>query len=157
MFLAKTAPAGSMFLAIHILVADDEPRIRTLLRLTLERTHRVTEAADGGEALRLLLERRPDVVLLDAAMPILDGLAVCRAARAEPSLGRLGIIVVSANSSADEALSAGADRYVPKPFRPLELLSAIDEVIAMRGAGSIYAPPLLDAPRRGRRPEHLRL
>lgn len=133
-----------------VLVADDEPRIRMLLRLTLERAHQVIEAADGEEALRLILVQRPDVMLLDVAMLRLDGLAVCRAVRAEPSLEWLGIIVVSANASADEALAAGADRYAPKPFRPLALLSMIDEVVALRQdvtvrALSVRQPELLSS------------
>jgi CheY-like chemotaxis protein len=117
-----------------ILVADDEPRIRRLLRATLEGAHRVIEAADGVQALHLLFEERPDVILLDVAMPVLDGLAVCRAVRADATLDHVGIIVISAHASAAEAHQAGADYHLPKPFRPLELLAAIDEVIAQRAA-----------------------
>lgn len=116
----------------HILVADDEPAIRRLIRLTLGDEHRVEEAADGAEALRYLVRERPDVVLLDVAMPIMDGLAVCRAARAEPALEGLGIVVVSAVASAHEALAAGADRYFSKPYRPLALLETIDELVALQ-------------------------
>jgi CheY-like chemotaxis protein len=79
-----------------ILVADDEPTLRRLLRATFGPDHRVTEATDGAEALRRLLAERPDLAILDVAMPVVDGLAVCRAARAEPSLAGLGIVVLSA-------------------------------------------------------------
>jgi CheY-like chemotaxis protein len=116
-----------------ILVVDDEPAIRRLIRLTLGAEHHVAEAGDGAEALRLLVRERPDVVLLDVAMPIMDGLEVCRAARAEPSLDGLGIIVVSAVVGSDEALAAGADRHFSKPYRPLALLETIDELVALQG------------------------
>jgi CheY-like chemotaxis protein len=115
-----------------ILVVDDEPAIRRLIRLTLGAEHHVEEAGDGAEALRVLVRERPDVVLLDVAMPIMDGLEVCRAARAEPSLDGLGIIVVSAVVGADEALEAGADRHFSKPYRPLALLETIDELVALQ-------------------------
>jgi CheY-like chemotaxis protein len=114
-----------------ILVGDDEPTLRRLLRATFEPDHRVAEAADGAEAFRRLLADRPDLAILDVAMPIMDGLAVCRAARAEPSLAGLGIIVLSAYASGDAALAAGADRHLRKPFSPLELFALIDEVLAL--------------------------
>jgi CheY-like chemotaxis protein len=117
---------------VSILVVDDEPAIRRLLRLTLGTEYDVEEAEDGGEALRHLYRARTDIVLLDVAMPVMDGLAVCRAARAEPSLDRLGIIIVSAYSDRDEALEAGADRYFSKPYRPLALLETIDELVALQ-------------------------
>ena len=117
----------------NILVVDDEPAIRRLIRLTLGAEHQVEEAGDGAEALRYLVRERPDVVVLDVAMPIMDGLEVCRAARAEPSLEGLGIIVVSAVVGTDEALAAGADRHFSKPYRPLALLETIDELVALQG------------------------
>jgi DNA-binding response OmpR family regulator len=118
--------------------------------LTVEQEHQVIEAADGAEALVLLFQERPDVLILDVAMPILNGLAVCRAARAERKLDQVGIILISANASAVEALAAGADRFMPKPFRPLELRWAIDEVVAQRqntipDRRSTTSPRLVDA------------
>ena len=135
---------------LTVLVADDDARIRRLLRLTLEGTYRVIEAADGAEALRLLFQERPDVLLLDVVMPIIDGLAVCRAVRAEPKFDQLGIVIISANAGADDALSAGADLHLAKPFRPLELLSAIDEAVVHRQSatsdrGSTTSSRLRDA------------
>jgi CheY-like chemotaxis protein len=123
-----------------ILVVDDEPMLRRLLRMTFGPDHRVAEAADGADALRCLVADRPDLVILDVAMPIMDGLAVCRAARAEPSLASLGIIVLSAYANGDAALAAGADRHLRKPFSPLELFAMIDEVLALHWA----EPPATD-------------
>jgi CheY-like chemotaxis protein len=125
-----------------ILVVDDEPSLRRLLRATIGPDHRVAEAADGAEALRRLLADRPDLAILDIAMPIMDGLAVCRAARAEPSLAGLGIIVLSAHPEGDAALAAGADRFLGKPFSPLALFALIDEVVALRrGAAAVDPTP----------------
>ena len=119
-----------------ILVVDDEPTIRHLLRITLGPDHRIDEAGDGDEALRRMRMDCPDLVLLDVAMPIMDGLAVCRAARAEPSLAGVGIIVVSAYAAEHDAIAAGADRFLRKPFSPLALLGMIDELLALRRAAA---------------------
>ena len=136
-----SVPDGGWVGMASILVADDEPTLRRLLQATFGPDHRVAEAADGAEALRRLLADRPDLAILDIAMPGMDGLAVCRAARAEPSLVGLGIIVLSANATADAALVAGADRHLRKPFSPLALLAAIDEVLALRRPGPDGPPP----------------
>jgi CheY-like chemotaxis protein len=117
---------------VNILVVDDEPTIRRLLRLTLGPKHRVEEAADGQEALNKMRLNIPDVVLLDIAMPRMDGLSVCRAVREDAALRTISIIVVSAHASRSEALDAGADYYLQKPFRPLELLVAIDNLLEFR-------------------------
>jgi two-component system, OmpR family, phosphate regulon response regulator PhoB len=129
-----------------ILVADDEPTLRRLLCLTFGPEHRVSEATDGAEALRRLLADRPDLAVLDVAMPIMDGLAVCRAARAEPSLAGLGIIVLTAYASGVDSLAAGADRHLRKPFSPLELLATIDEVLALRQAEPRAPSPAISPP-----------
>ena len=121
---------------VKILVVDDEPTIRRLLRLTLGPGHDVEEAEDGRVALQKMARTVPDIVLLDIAMPNLDGLAVCRAVRADPTLRAVGIIVISAHANRGEALDAGADLYLQKPFRPLELLKAIDDVLNARGSGT---------------------
>ena len=132
----------------NILVVDDEPTIRSLLRATFGSDHRVAEAADGAEALRCLLAYRPDLAILDVALPIMDGLAVCRAIRAEPSLAGLGIIVLSAYASGEAALAAGADRHLRKPFSPLELLATIEEVLAPRRAERPSTRPHAEHPPR---------
>jgi CheY-like chemotaxis protein len=115
-----------------ILIVDDEPRIRMLLRHTLGPSHEVEEAADGEEGFEKLMAVQPDILLVDVAMPVVDGLSLCRAARLERSLDRLGIIVISAYATIDEALAAGADRHFRKPFHPLELLRSIEEILAAR-------------------------
>jgi CheY-like chemotaxis protein len=136
---------------VKLLVADDDPRIRRLLRLTLEPVYQVIEAADGAEALHLIAQKRPDLLILDVAMPVLDGLAVCRTVRGDPAFDRVGIIVISANASAEAVLAAGADRYVSKPFRPLQLLSTIQDVVERRGGATQHGhASLVMRPRDGR-------
>jgi CheY-like chemotaxis protein len=125
---------------VSIPVADDEPTLGRLLRVTFGPDHRVAEAADGAEAFRRLLVDRPDLAILDVAMPIMDGLAVCRAARAEPALVGLGIILLSAHPNREAALAAGADRHLRKPFSPLELLAMIDDGLALRRAQAADNP-----------------
>jgi two-component system KDP operon response regulator KdpE len=116
-----TASAG-----LRILVIDDEPAmVGAVAALVGSAGHRVTAAYDGHEALRRYEEGSHDLVILDLAMPGLDGLAVCSAIRRR---GSTPIIVLSGEgqeTSKVEALDAGADDYVTKPFGKDELLARI--------------------------------
>src|SRR5687768_8174095 len=94
-----------------ILVVDDDPTLRRWLMVTVGLEHDVDEASDGAEAIRRLGETPPDLLLLDMAIRVMDGLKVCRAARSDPSLHQLGIIVLSTYRRREEALAAGADDY----------------------------------------------
>lgn len=123
-----------------ILIVDDEPSIRRPLRLTHGPDHQIGEAADGVEALRSLRASPQDIAIVDVTMPVMDGLAVCRADRAEPSLARVGIIV-SAYADAGAVMAAGADGHLRKPFRPLELLALVDEVLARRSVEACPSEP----------------
>jgi DNA-binding NarL/FixJ family response regulator len=102
----------------RVLLADDHELMRRMLRLTLSTRpglEVVGEAGDGAEALALARELAPDLVVLDVAMPVMDGLAATRALRAE--LPGCAILIVSsfeAERLAEAALAAGADRYVEK-------------------------------------------
>jgi len=113
-----------------ILVADDDGHIREVLRYALERAgHRVLEAADGAQALRLCADEPVELALLDILMPEADGLEVCRALRAR---GRLPIVFLT--SRADEldrvlGLELGADDYVVKPFSPREVVARVKAVL----------------------------
>jgi two-component system, OmpR family, KDP operon response regulator KdpE len=113
-----------------VLAVDDEPHVLEALTTILEgRGYRVRIAPNGAIALDEIAAERPDVVLLDLAMPGLDGVEVCRRVR---SYSRVPILVLSALS--DEArkvraLDAGADDYVTKPFRVEELLARIRAAI----------------------------
>lgn len=120
-----------------ILIADDEPSLRLLVRATIESDeYELIEAADGDAAWRLLQAERPAMALLDVQMPGQTGLELVRAIRQEPTLR--GMQVVLLTSKAQEAdvrvgLAAGADKYLTKPFSPMELLAVVEEAV---GAGS---------------------
>ena len=118
---------------LRILVIDDEPAmVGAVAALVGSVGHRVTAAYDGHEALRHYEEQAPDLVILDLAMPGLDGLAVCSAIRQR---GTTPIIVLSGEgqeAAKVEALDAGADDYVTKPFGKEELLARIRAVMRRR-------------------------
>jgi two-component system KDP operon response regulator KdpE len=109
-----------------VLVIDDEPHIRRAIRNALSDTFdSVVEAASGGEGIDQAAARRPDVVILDLALPDVDGFAVCREIR---KWSTAPIIVLSARHSETEKvrlLDEGADDYVTKPFSPAELLARV--------------------------------
>src|SRR6185503_15739684 len=112
--------------AVQILIVEDEPPIRRLLRTTLgAHDYRTLEAATGAEALTALRHYRPDLVLLDLGLPDLDGLALIGRIRATTAVP---IVVLS--SRGDEvakvaALDSGADDYVTKPFGADELMARL--------------------------------
>ena len=117
-----------------ILIADDSPPMRTLLRVTLRGgDHDIVEARDGDEALALLAVHRPTLAVLDVTMPGRTGLEVCSAVRADPALALMRLVVISANgleSDARAALAAGADRFLSKPFSPRQLLETVAKLAA---------------------------
>ncbi|MER7449715.1 response regulator [Nocardia beijingensis] len=120
--------------ATKVLVVDDEPQIVRALRINLSvRGYEVITAATGGAALRAAADRHPDVVILDLGLPDMDGIEVLAGLRGWTSAP---VIVLSARTdSADkvEALDAGADDYVTKPFGMDELLARLRAAVR-RGA-----------------------
>ena len=113
----------------HVLLADDSLDIRLVVGHALERAgSRVSHAINGDQALDMLIELTPDVAVLDVIMPGLDGLAVCRAARSHPSLEALRVVVMSGDLVEEEAVAAGADHFVPKPFLASQLIAAIERL-----------------------------
>lgn len=119
----------------RILVVDDDPDIRSLLRELLERAgHEVLTAEDGRGALRSLYEERPDLVVLDVAMPELDGWGTLERIR---DLSDVPVLMLTARTGELEkvrGLRAGADDYVTKPFGRQELLARA-EALLRRAAG----------------------
>jgi CheY-like chemotaxis protein len=112
-----------------ILVADDTDDIRLMIRVMLEnKGHRVVEAADGREAVDLATQERPDVILMDLSMPVMDGIEATRCLRGQPETSNMPIIAVTAHCVDSvwrrRALSAGCIECVGKPvdFRRLEQL-----------------------------------
>lgn len=119
-----------------LLIADDEPGVRSLVRMTLESdAYQILEASDGDEALMLALEHRPELILLDVSMPGLSGLQVCRMLKENPSTSSISVVMLTAmDQDIDKAWgkAAGADEYFTKPFSPLALLRKVDEIFADR-------------------------
>lgn len=125
----------------RVLVVDDEPEIRRFLRASL-RTHRheVFEADTGASALAAVRERRPDLIILDLGLPDIDGVEVTRRVRA---WSLIPIIILSVRSHEEdkiEALNAGADDYLTKPFGVGELLARIR--VVMRRVGNTGTLPV---------------
>jgi two-component system KDP operon response regulator KdpE len=114
----------------HVLIVDDDPKIRQLARVNLEeRGYTVTEAVDGQEAIDQFKAEQPDLILLDLVMPGLSGIDVCIWVRAQHDIP---IVVLSAYDEEDlkvRALDAGADDYVTKPFGYEELLARVRAVM----------------------------
>jgi CheY-like chemotaxis protein len=117
---------------LTILLAEDEPAIVELVRVTLEDHRvRVVAAADGLSALDLVARLRPDIVLLDVGLPDISGLEVCRRLRCDPATAGVPIVMLTAAAQQDDVaqgLAAGAALYLTKPFSPVRLLSLVEQV-----------------------------
>ena len=117
-------------MAISVLIVEDDKNIRELLQMYLEKEgYAVTTAGDGGQGLAKYRSIRPDLVLLDVMMPVMDGWAVCRAIRAEDNTP---IIMLTAKGELDDkvaGLKSGADDYITKPFEMREVLARIEAVL----------------------------
>jgi CheY-like chemotaxis protein len=115
-----------------VLVVDDDPVIRRLITINLElEGFDVTEAVDGQDALEAVATRTPAVVVLDVAMPRLDGLATTAALRADPATSDIKIVIVSARAQQADVrrgIDAGADAYLTKPFEPEVLIRCVREL-----------------------------
>ena len=109
-----------------ILVVDDEPQIRRVMRATLTAEgYAVVEARNGAEAALQVRSERPDLVLLDMNMPVVDGLQACREIRSASEVPIIMVTVRNAEKDKVRALDAGADDYVVKPFGFPELLARV--------------------------------
>jgi DNA-binding response OmpR family regulator len=120
----------------RILVADDDPKHAQLIRLYLEREgHQVLTVGDGRAALDQARARKPDLVVLDVMMPLVDGLDVCRILRAESDVA---IVMVTARSAENDmllGLDIGADDYLSKPVSPRELTARIRALLRRTRGG----------------------
>lgn len=112
-----------------ILIVEDEPALATMLRYNLEKDgYRVEEAGDGEEALTMVAERKPDLVVLDWMLPSLSGIEVCRQLRRKPATREMPIIMLTARGEEGDkirGLNTGADDYMTKPFSLPELMARV--------------------------------
>ena len=116
-----------------ILIVDDDESIRRLIATTLEDVsgYRMSEAADGEQAVQRAREVQPSIVFLDIDMPRLDGIETCRRLKSEPTTADATIVMLTGDSDQDaelEARRAGADLFLTKPFSPLHLLRLVDRL-----------------------------
>ncbi len=113
----------------RVLVADDREGIRSLFsRLLTADGHEIVLAADGASALAAVHRDHPDVILLDVAMPLVDGLEVCRRLKADPATRLIPVVLVSGQTELADRISgieAGADEYLSKPVHPHELRARV--------------------------------
>ena len=122
-----------------ILVIDDESSIRQVLRQTLENAgHRIIEAEDGLEGLRLAREKRPNLIILDVMMPNLNGFDVAASLKNDPEFMGIPILMLTVMDDAQRAYGMGVDRYLNKPFEPQHVVSEVQSLIAER-AGKSHA------------------
>jgi len=123
----------------NILVVDDEPQITRVLKTTLaSHGYSIRTAHDGDEAVQLMKDWPPDLVITDLRMPNMDGLALCRHVRAKSEVPIIVLSVRGEERSKVEALDAGADDYVTKPFSVDELLARVRA--ALRRASAAKKP-----------------
>ncbi len=117
-------------MAVSVLIVEDDKNIAELLQLYLEKEgYAVTVAHDGGQGLSKFRAIRPDLVLLDVMMPVMDGWAVCKAIRSE---SQTPIIMLTAKGETDDKISglkSGADDYITKPFEMREVLARMEAVL----------------------------
>jgi diguanylate cyclase (GGDEF)-like protein len=124
---------------LRLLVVDDDPGLRILLRTTFEVVDIEVEEADSAELARVkIAEHPPDVVVLDVNMPGTDGLTFCRELKADPATAQIGVVLLSGSEGGTElaAQASRADAFLRKPFSPLELLNAVERI-----AGGLYEGP----------------
>jgi len=120
--------AGSL---ATVLICDDEPSLRELIRISLDGPYEFVEADDGEQSLELVRSVRPDVVILDMMMPRRSGLEVLSEMRQEEDLADTRVIVLTAQpGTREQALRAGADIVMVKPFEPEQIAAAVEEVLA---------------------------
>ncbi|GGZ22393.1 MULTISPECIES: phosphate regulon transcriptional regulator PhoB [Asticcacaulis] len=117
----------------YIIIAEDEDALSTLLQYNLEKEgYEVAQAVDGDEALMMIEERMPDLLVCDWMMPKVSGIEVCRRLRAQTETRNLPIVMLTARSEESDrirGLDTGADDYVVKPFSMVELIARIRAVL----------------------------
>ena len=116
-----------------VVMADDDPRLRGLVRATIAADeYTLLEAEDGDAAWALIQQHQPALALLDIDMPGRSGLELARAIRSDPRLAAVRVILLTGwDDPADVAAgrAAGADWYLTKPFSPLELLATLEQAL----------------------------
>lgn len=116
-----------------ILTVDDSPSIRQMIKVVLGPAgHNVIEAGDGGQGLAQAKTSRPDLVITDLNMPVMNGIELIKALRAQSSLSGLPIVFLTTESDdaiKQQAKAAGATGWITKPFKPEQLLAVVSKLV----------------------------
>ncbi len=129
----------------RILVVDDEPQITRVLRTTLSsQNYDIRVANDGETALEIMKDWTPDLVITDLAMPHMDGLELCKRIRAASEMPIIVLSVREQERTKVQALDAGADDYVTKPFGMNELLARVRANLRRAPAAAAEASPIIE-------------
>src|SRR5215212_9474989 len=119
----------------RVLVVDDTPQnIRLLDAVLSPRGYTVIPATSGLEALKIVADSPPDLILLDIQMPVMDGYEVCRRLRDDPASRALPVVMITAAGDQEKlkALEAGADEFISKPFNQAELLARVKSLLRIK-------------------------
>jgi two-component system cell cycle response regulator DivK len=115
----------------RILVVEDQPDNRQIIRDMLAPTdYEITEAEDGEQALAAIAKQRPDLILMDIQLPIMDGYTATRRIKEDPALRAIPLIAVTSYVEDEKARAAGCDEYVPEPYSPRQLLAKIRQYLS---------------------------
>ncbi len=122
-----------------VLLVDDEESMRALVAATfkLDGRYQLLQAGSGVEALSLVQKEKPELILLDVRMPVMDGFEVCRQLKTNPDTRDISVIMLTAmtqDTDKKRGREVGADDFFTKPFSPKSLLAKVTEVLASRPA-----------------------
>ena len=116
-----------------ILIVDDEPSIIVPVQFLMEQNgYDVMVAFSGEEAMEVIEENEPDLILLDIMLPVIDGFEVCQRVRENPQWNKIKIILLTAlgsDANVEKGLSLGADAYITKPFSNIEIVDKVKELL----------------------------
>jgi DNA-binding response OmpR family regulator len=135
--LALTSPPLTARSEPTVLIADDDDDVRDVIEFKLQVAGFRTMTADNGRsALTIALDRRPCLIILDVAMPQMDGLRVCSELHARPDTAEIPVLMISGNchpADVDRGFAVGADDYLPKPFSQAEMLRRVNWLLLSSG------------------------
>ena len=115
-----------------LLVEDQEDNMQILRDVLVNANYQISEAQNGEEALAAVAKQRPDLILMDIQLPIMDGYEATRRIKADPALRSIPIIAVTSHALSggeEKARAAGCDDFVPKPYSPRQLLAKIRQYL----------------------------
>lgn len=121
-----------------ILVVDDIVGIRSMLTHALDDAHQVSQATNGREAVRLAEAERPDVIIMDLDMPVMDGVEATRLIKTNPSLSSIRVVAITGqrNSERSRQIRDWCDAFIEKPFRLTELRETVERLAAQSHPGT---------------------